>query len=259
MIEDFKTLLIKCRTRMGKLMEQMERAGVGSKGDYQNEIDKELANIKFYEEQIAQLEKAQTPDQINILFYVIVSTKEAVKQNIGEACFDCLEHDRYHDTKAEGWKPFAKSEPILTILQRFQTKYPFNPQYLDGEISDNVHIEIDAAIENCIAIIDVLSINDTNKHTALKFDTRKAGLIMPFCQKLYQFPLINDFKDNVNLNYKTLNASINQNVPCGLYFTDITGIQSFQQHLNFIFTTKFPIKNQSTEPSSVRALSMSFQ
>lgn len=253
----YQNKIDECEIKISKLETQMERAGVDSKGDYQNKIDKENENIEFYKQKIEKCEKLKTPDQIRIFFYVIVSTKEKVKQHVGPEIFNHFDGDRYHDLDHAEWKPFQNQKPIKDLLLSIESDYGVKPIYLDGEIDNEHWINIDNEIDNTIAVIDLFSIDTTNQPIALKFDTQKAGVLVPLCRSLHDN--LYTFAKSIEDKFKVLKAVTNKPIPCELYASELSAVNSFNQQLLRIFNKKFPIKNQSSTPSAVRELKINLQ
>ena len=237
-----------------QLYEERASSGVASGGDYDNKIKNHSRELEKLNLEIRKYENASTPDDIKIFFYVIVSNKVKIGKTLGKDCSCHLNDDRYHDSECKFWKPFKGEPHIEELLSAFRTKYPFKEIYLDGEIADDILVNLDKNIEHSIAVIDLLSLDERNKEIALKFDTRKAGLLFPICDSLHSD--VRSIAKTMREKFKTLKASVNQKIPCNLYFSDISGLQSFNQYLSNVLALKFPIKNQSTTASDLRGMSM---
>lgn len=247
-----KERLEKVETELRYLHEDRGNASVDAVGGHTNRINQLEREHEQIEKDIKKLEKASTPEEVKIFFYVIVSNKQKVHDILGKECSCHLADDRYHDSDCNYWKPFKNSPHIEELLSNYKKKYPFTEVYLDGEILDEHRVNIDTYIGQSIAVVDLLSLDNNNKETALKFDTTKAGLLMPVCDTLHQE--LRELAKSMNLNFKTLNAHINKDNPCTLYFSNVSGIQQFKQSLNNIFANRFPIQNQSTSESNVRGM-----
>ena len=215
---------------MGSILNRIERL--------KKEKERLLNDIKEEEE------KYNGPEDSNIICYVIVSTKKQIKEVIGESCFCKLEDDRYHETECNKWKPYYNNGNIEEILKSLQEKYPFMLQFIDSEISDAELVAIDKGLNNSIAVIDLLSLNDNNKSIALKFDTNQANLLLPICRTLH--PEIYDLAIKIKSNFKTLKALLNLSIPCSQYFSNVSDIENFKQHLITICSQKFKIKKTAT-------------
>lgn len=206
-------------------------------------------------------EVAKTPDQIQIYCYVITSTQETIKQNIGDICFCLIDNDRYHETDCDKWKPYSNSQNIADILKAYKRHYRFSEWYIHNyaqKMMDACLLHLDDNLKNSIAIVDVLSINEHNEKLVSKFDTKKAGgLILPFCRTLSK----NDKLDKIAVEkekiFQTLNGSIRANMSCDLYHFGLPKFPSFQNALNKVFH-RFKVKNQSITPNSLRSLNMNF-
>ncbi|MGB1206991.1 MAG: hypothetical protein ACPG5B_15200 [Chitinophagales bacterium] len=207
-------------------------------------------------------EVAKTPDQIQIYCYVITSTQETIKQNIGDTCFCLIEDDRYHKTDCDKWKPYSNSQNIADILKAYKRHYRFSEWYIHNyaqKMMDACLLHLDDNLANSIAILDVLSIDKQNEKLVSKFDTKKAGgLIMPFCRTLANHNELYKIAEEKQKSFQTLNASIRANIPCDLYHFDLPKFLTFQNALNKVFH-QFKIKNQSTTDNPLRSLNMNFQ
>ena len=187
----------------------------------------------------------------SIYFFVIVSTKEKVKTNLGECC-QHLNDARYHSTDCTQWKPFnRKEETIQVILEDIKEGYPIDIKYLDGELDDKIWIEIDHYIDKSIAIVDLLSLDETNKVIAQKFDNRQSKLLLPLCKRINNEIL--DVAEEFIHNFKTLSAYSKNKIDC-MFFSDISTYNGFKDHIMRILAIYFPITNQSNTPNPLRAI-----
>lgn len=240
-----------------KAIENRKDAGVVTKGEYQLRIDNlKKERLKLLAEIEEEKSRFKTPKEIKIFFYVLVSTNEKVREHIGDVCH-CLFHcDCYHDNKAEQWKPFADS-PVMEELLRYATEsYGIQPIYLDGDIEEIHWINFDKYIDESIAVIDLFSLDSKNKLIAYKFDTGRAGVLMPLCRSLK--PELIDFAKGVAVEFKALKSYLQNDIPCSCYAGDISSVDNFKQELLKILIQKFPIKNQTKTESRVRELNIGF-
>lgn len=230
---------------------QMEQAGVGTKGDYLNQIDNKEQNILFYKTKLQDFLKAKTPNEFKVFLYVIVSTKDKVKQNIGDDLFKLFEVNRYHEFMHSEWQPFSKGLSISILLKDIIERYGVNPIYLDSEEKE-LHLEnLDTEIHNSIAIIDLFSFDNVPLYC--KFDTAKCSIIIPLCRQL-NIQLV-EFADNTRKQYLiTLNSYEKKGVPCQCYAFNLSDVDSFQSNLLKIMNHKFPIKNQAVTDNLIRNL-----
>lgn len=227
------------------------------RSSYNVEIKKVEKDLREINEIIAQHEKSSTPDQVQIFFYVIASTRDKIRQNLGYDCFCRLEEDRYHESDSNKWKPFIGKDCISEILATYHTKYIFTEAYLDGEIDDQVYLNLQEFIANTIVVIDLLSLDECNRETAIRFDNSEAGLLLPFCDSLRHHAEIVEYRNSLTSKFKSLNAQIQKGMGCSLYFGDVSGLQYFRQSLNQIFSKKCPTTNQSSTPNPVRGINLS--
>lgn len=258
MFEFLKVQLEEVDKELKENFEARRLAGVSNEGEYDIKINKlKRERNKLLQELEEEEKKYKTPEQLKIYFYVIVSTEEKVRQNIGDNFFSLFEKDRYHTTELNQWKPFSKALPIKDLLMSIEKSYNIKTNYLDGDINADQWIELNDEINNSIAIIDLFSISEENKAVAAKFDTDKAGVIFPVCR--YLDHALYDIVDRKKGDFKVLSAKVQKYIPCELYATGLSDVDSFIQHLLRIFKQKFPIKNQSTTDSLVRGLNTGFQ
>lgn len=206
--------------------------------------------------------KIKTPDEVHIFCYVLVSTKEKVRNNLkelGDVCA-CLfeEDDRYHDTDCRKWRPFKAEAYISNIVQELKKEYPFKVYYLDGDLQEGDWLQIDANLKETVAIIDLLSLNRQNRDIAIRLDKPQVQIVMPLCRKLPE--KVCDFAQQKEKDtFKVADAYAEKLSYSDFYFSDLPGLSNFRKKLKLIFRRKFPIKNQSTAESSIRGLSMNFQ
>ena len=248
----------KCKKEIRKWEKQMERANVSSIGDYMNKIDLAEDILKYYESKYNSLKNAKKPSQVKIACYVLVTSKEKIKSVVGGENFLLFDADRYHDSQIDQWKPFKSNLTIKELLKPIEDRYAFTTTYINNEnITDNDWIVIGEEIQNVVAIIDLFSLDDSNKLIAVRLDDTKAGVLLPLCRSL-SASLV-EIAEKLKGSFNVIKARTNKSFVCELYAADISSMESFQQHLLRIFKNKFPIKNQSTSYSDIRDINMEFQ
>ena len=249
--EVWENCIKKCHERFDTAQGQMEKASITEKGDFQNQMDGILIDIKYYKGQLSDSKSAKEPGKFKIFLYVIVSKKSKVRKNIGKNLFGQLDSNRYHDSLPLNWIPFNKCSTIQNILAEFKNSlnYNFEEKLLDGDVDGNIFAELDENIENSILIVDLLSLDDVNNLHAVRFDSKKVGILMPICKS---------FKENFDPIFAKKKSIFQANnfytreISCPLYLVEITKEDEFKRNLNYIFQSKFPIKNQSTTFNAVR-------
>jgi hypothetical protein len=250
MIDFLKGQKKKAEEEYEQLMEQRRNASPEAVGGIQNRIDNVLAELKRLDDDI-KIEESKSVSIKNIYFFVIVSTKEKVKTNLGECC-QHLNDARYHSTDCSQWKPFnRKEETIQVILDNISQRYPIQVEYFDGELNSKNWVNIDKHIHKSITIIDLLSLDDTNKATALRFDSGQSKLLLPLCRRLNDEILT--FAENMRTSFKILNAYVKENIDC-MFFSEVSSYETFSRNITHIITTHFPITNQSKTDNPVRGI-----
>lgn len=257
-IQEYESKIEILKTSLKELYEQMERAGIASKGDYQNKIKIEVANLGFYQKELDKIKKAKTPDQINIQFYILVTTKSQVSNHLGEVLFNLFEEEHYHESDATLWKPYKAESSIDELLKDLTKRYNFTHKFIEtNTIDDEFWVQIDNEINQSIAIIDLFSLNDENKSIAQKFDTEKAGgVLLPLCTTLMQE--LKEFAVRCQDCFRVVAAKRRKYIPCELFFADIGTVNRLQDDIMRILLKKFPIKNQSSHSTDVRGLNIGF-
>lgn len=201
--------------------------------------------------------KALLPTQVKIFFYVVVSTKNKIEQHLGKDLFDLFEPNRYPDNDKWQWMPFWGQGCIRDLLKMPKQQYGFEPILLDGDDEiDDFWEMIDDHIEHSIAIIDLFSLYGSNQDIAKKFDTQKAGVVLPVCNRLDN--KLKDTAEQYRHYFKTLTAKTNRYISCDFFASDVSTLYSFNQNLIRILKNKFPIKNQSSYDTPVRRINIGF-
>lgn len=251
----YKIKLGELESNLAALEIKLERATV-DQGDYMNKIDHYEEKIEFYKNRYEKCMKSKTPDQCTIYFYIISMNKNKIKENLGDRLFSLFREDCYSDIDISCWKPFAHEGNITSMLQEAMDKYRFEPIYLNGMIEDKNWIQIDENITSSIAVIDLFSLYEDNAKIAGKFDSSKAGVLLPICSKLHT-DLI-EFAENKHSDvFKLHNAKTRQFVSCDFYASNITNLRTFKENLIRILQNKFPIKNKSSYKTDARGLNTS--
>lgn len=246
----------RCISELKELHKQMERAGIANKGDYLNQIENKETDVKFYQRKYQECFNAKEPDQVGIYLYVLVSTKEKVQAFVGDELFKLFETDRYHEASQSEWRPYQGQPNIIELLQNVRVMYNFQPIFLDGEINEDCWVQIDDFIHDSVAIIDLFSLSGDNNTIAQKFDTNKAGVLLPVCTSLDR--RLKEKADQCQGCFKVLHARTKKIISCDFFSSDISTNNSFQQDIIRIFKHKFPIKNKSSYQSDVRGLNITF-
>ena len=250
MISTWKEGLDRCLREVKTLTEQMEKAGVSSKGDYRNRIASCENDIKYYEKKIKEYQAAQSPDQVHWITYVVTITKPFLHEiNIDEELRQFIPQDRYGD-KLEVWKPFCNSENIGSILDKIKGEgYRFTVDYLQ-ELTPEKIAEIDDRLDTCIAIIDVLCLKGVKKDTAKRFDTKRIGnILVPICDNLASDirEKMKEVRNQVfsNANYKRKDGVCN-------FYNPVSELEDFNQSLHRFFDS-IKIKNHILNTKPVTA------
>jgi len=249
---------IQVEEELQELIQNRSLAGIGTEDEYQLKIDKlKKERHRLQAEIEEEKSKIKTPKETKIFFYVLVSTNEKVRAHTGDSCHCLFHSDCYHDVEYHQWKPFSDNPIIIELLQCVVDTYNVQPIYLDGEIDKDHWLNLDEHIDNSVAIIDLFSLDSINKHIAQKFDTKKAGVLMPLCRTLDKKLVA--FAHQIANEFKVLKAYRDKSVPCECYVSDIAGVGAFKQQLLRIFKEKFPIKNQVKTESPVRGINIGIQ
>ncbi len=189
--------------------------------------------------------------------YVLASTKDKVIANIGEDRFNLFEDkNRYHDSEISLWKPFYQEKNISSILEDLKVDYPIKIEYLDEDL-DNIHsINIEDNQASCIGIIDLFSINGSNKDFAKCFDSNKVNIILPQCRKLINnFNYSEDLRKNYFCKLQKRLSYLGQE--CLNYSYDVSMLETFIRELKTFFKTFFKF-NLKPKNSALNYLTNSF-
>jgi hypothetical protein len=210
------------------LIQQRANAGLEALGGIENRLLNLKNELKRLEKEISDEEPYFSHSKA-IYFFVIVTTKDKVKQNLG-SYFTHLNHQRYHQSDCSRWKPFNRTNAsIQYMLDDLKKGYPIEIKYLDGELCDEDWIKVDSYIDQSIAIVDLLSLDTTNQITALKFDSRKSKLLLPLCRHLHND--VYDYADNIRKQFKTLSAYGRQKIDA-MFFSDVSNHDMFSRHIH---------------------------
>lgn len=233
---------------------ESERKGIKSTTELGLEINKVSNDILSFLDELVKADiechKSESPQEQKatpIFCYVICSTKERVKEILGEECFSCLDAERYHETEQKSWKPYTEQITIEEILDNFRKKYgyQFKEEYLDENIIPQQRGIIDDFKSSCIVIVDLLSMSVKNRLLVTPFDTETiGGVLIPICESLKANSdlkqIVKEAKENVfpTLNYK---RSLK---PCFFYEKNLSEYEDFAQSLMRLFSFRFPVENK---------------
>lgn len=252
MLEVKKNRLTQLKKDLKELFEKHDMLNEVERGPYKVKIREKEKDILDAENEIIKLEKSKPPKEIRIYFYIIVSLKDEIKKNMAEELYKHFDEDRYHETEHEKWKPFSKDNSIDILVSAICKQYPVNPIYLDGEIDPLHWVNLDNEVNNSVAIIDLFSLDNKNNLIALKFDTEKAGVLMPLCRSLDS--KLYCFAQEKQSQFKAIKSKNLMSIPCDFFLSELSGTEIFYQQLLRVFKNKFPISNQSSDESDVRGI-----
>ncbi len=249
-----------------KAFEQYRNAGPAETGNAWNHLDNTTAKLYKIQQMITEFDDAMFPNEVILSFYVICNTSARVEQAIGGELFGKLSPDRYDSTEPKKWKPFKDGPIISEILDEIQNKgYSFQEFFICvDELTppdDELQFLIDTNIQNSVAIIDLLSIDEFNKTLARQFNTTSVGyLLLPCCRQLDRSIL--NYMDSKRRELFNLAEFTLKNNPgeCDFYEWEVSVKESFVKHIIEILFSKFKIQNRISTPNSrktaVRKISM---
>jgi|GEM_PF-6505590 len=162
-IEDLKKII-------KELYDRMFNAGPGTIGDYKNAIaEKE----KILTELELRRDAAQPGDNPTFYIYILTQIDGKIKAALDPQLYQLLGPPNHDERLTNRWKPFiTEKETIGELLQRLKAENPnFEEIYLDQDTTDEQVEEIDQNIQNSVAIIDLLAVNNETEHIARRFDT----------------------------------------------------------------------------------------
>jgi len=164
-------------------------AGSESLGDLRNQQSRNLSKLSIFEEQLTQMKDVDSTkeDRKNKEYSVFVLSAgiDRIKKNVGDQIYKMLKL-ALHGTTSRDWRPFSTvSVSINEILLELQDLgFAFNYFFIEGEPTDDQLINIMQNKKDNMAIVDLLSLDDENIKTALRFDDEYAAILTPICSDI---------------------------------------------------------------------------
>ncbi len=263
MINSYRKALEEATKRHQAAVEGLSKAGIATRGDYENTIYREAANMKTYatllKREIDQQVEKKSPLQASVYCYVFTSTLPQLEQLYSEEEKQALPNDRYHKKEAH-WKPFVterKADRIGEILVGYQKAYPLQIVYWRGE--KRQYIQLDDYLEEkmVIGILDWMVLEASRDPGFTKFDSKHTPFIAPICEQTRQA-----FQARIKTAqaaFNTVSAHREQGLPCEMGLFNSSSLEDFLQDLHRLLKRLTRnIRNQSQNDSPLRDFNMNF-
>jgi hypothetical protein len=255
-LEETQRKLKRLQERKAILDKHLERASIGSRGEIQNSLDLvELDIVECLQKLHDNAGSEITPNDVNINIYIIVTNKKNVETTLGDAIFAELEADRYDNNDLHKWKPFHKEADIEKILEELRVDYIFTPKYIDADTNSIHSVFIEDNQPDCIGVIDVLSINESNRDLAKCFDNNNvAGTILPECRQILKHDMLYTYYiDKRNQIFSKQYSRVSNQVECSNFCYNISEVDNLKTQIIKALKQK-PITNKAVEYSKMRDL-----
>lgn len=242
------------RDRLEKLYAERDLLDRIDRPPYDQKIKNLEADLIETEMLISKLEVAKTPKQVERFLFVVVSTKEKIKKNVGRVLFNLFDEDCYHKKDNSKWKPFKDGTYISDLLLDVCNEFKISPIYIDGEVDDKYWQYVDDKIQNSACVIDLFSLDEINLSFAIKFDTSKAAVLVPLCRYLHH-DLV-EFSKKKEIKFKVLDTKRRKYDDLELISFEIPSPRNFKEKIYYQIKKLSTVQNQSSIQNNVRNVNL---